>query len=137
MGMNVRDRNTLTFYLANGAVATDLSAACATKWIATRGCRHASLGVGCTGTGSPNGVLTMEECNDSSSTSGAPYCQDGVTTSELLHPTGSAKTAFDTGIVTDADYNRFVWVPSSGGTGAVFTSESGVAGTLPVYILKE
>jgi N-methylhydantoinase B/oxoprolinase/acetone carboxylase alpha subunit len=133
MGMNVRDRSTLIFYLANGTVATDLSATCATKWIPTRGCRRASLAIGWPATGSPVSVLSIQTCNHGiDGTAGEAYPITIAT-----QPAGTANTLFLDGIKTDADYIRVVNTWTSGGTGAAFTDDSGTAGTSPILILKE
>jgi hypothetical protein len=133
MGMNVRDRSTLIFYLASGAVATDLSATCSTKRIPTRGCRRASLGIGWTETGSPVGVISIQECNHN--TDGAeptPYPVEIAT-----QPAGTAGALFLPGLKFDGDYVVVTYTRTSGGTGATFTDDSGAAGTSPILILKE
>jgi hypothetical protein len=126
------------FHLADGiTVATDLSAACATKWIALKGASRGSLAIGCTATGAPVGAVTLQVCGDSAATVGATYCIDGVTPTTFFAPNGAAASTFVDGIETNADNVRVVYTPASGGTGAVFTSDAGTAGSSPMLTLKE
>lgn len=127
------------FYLADGVtVATDLSAACATKWIPTRGAKRGALGIGCTATGSPAGGVTLQVCNHGrNASSGATYCKNAVDPTVLFQPAGSAAATIVDGLASESDYYRVVYTPTSGGTGAVFTDDSGETGTSPVLTLKE
>src|SRR5512147_1753705 len=106
----------------------DLSASDYTKWIKVPPqAKYASLGIGWTATGAPEGALTIEASNHGrEGTAGATILT--LTTT----PSGSANSTLADLVQTSASYLLVRYARTSGGTGATWTDDSGVAGTVPV-----
>jgi hypothetical protein len=109
-------------------IGADLSASTRTKWIKRPpGAKKACIGIGWPATGTPVGTLSIEVSDHGKpGVAGAAY-PVAITT----NPSGTANTLILDLIETAADAIAMVYTRTSGGTGAVFTDSSGVAGTLP------
>lgn len=99
--------------------------------------KRIAIGVGTTTTGTPAGQHSIEVSN---------HGQAGVAGTAILNAQGTAPTITATNgavkqlidnLVTAAQFIRTVYTRTSGGTGSVFTDDSGVAGSVPIITFKE
>jgi hypothetical protein len=116
-------------WVGNSLAATDY-----TEWVQIpRGTKKMSIGIGWPSTGTPVGVLAVVVCNHGrNGVAGASY---PITIS--TQPAGTAATLFLDNIDTAAGYIGMTYTATTGGTGAVFTDETGVAGTVPKLVFHE
>lgn len=112
----------------------DMSASTRTYWAELpAGMKRVAIGIGWPATGTPVGTLSIElATHKNESVTGAVY-----TPAPSLHPTGGAANLLIDNIVTAARSIAVVYTRTSGGTGASFTDETGVAGTKPTLIVRE
>ena len=119
-------------------LATDLSATCYTAWAPIPPqAKKFAIGVGTTATGSPVGQISIQVATHKNpAVDGvAPLnAQGGAIT--VAATNGAGKQLIDN-IATGADAIRMKYTVTSGGVGAVFTDDSGVAGSAPSLVFKE
>jgi hypothetical protein len=115
-------------------IGNTLGASDVTKWVRLPPqTKKLTIGIGWPNTDTPIGTLAIEISNHGKpNVSGAPY-----PTVITINPAGTANTVILDKIETSATYIRMTYTRSSGGAGAVFTDDTGVAGTLPNIETKE
>ena len=91
---------------------------------------RAIVSIGCTGTGSPIGVIKII-----GSAQGADATKTHVIATPATQPTGSAFTQLYV-VAADAPYVGVWWDVTSGGTGAAWTGDAG-AGSSPTITFME
>ena len=116
-------------WIANSLAANDV-----TKWVRLPPqTKKLTIGIGWPATGTPVGTLAIEISNHGKpGVAGAPY-----PTTITTNPAGTANTLVLDNIETSCTYIRMTYTAGSGGTGASFTDDSGVSGTLPTIETKE
>jgi hypothetical protein len=112
---------------------TDMSATSRSNWIAIpQDCQEMSIALGWPGTDAPTGTLSLEVSgHGKNGTAGEAY---PVTVSSS--PAGTAGHVILDNIATSCPFICVLYTRSSGGTGAAFTNDSGVAGTQPLITFK-
>jgi hypothetical protein len=114
--------------------AVDLSTTQRSHWIEIPpNTKDGAICIGCTATGSPSGDVSIEVSGH-----GAPgVAGQTYTPGPVSKPSGGAFASVYDGIQTAARYICVLYTRASGGTGAVWTDDSGVVGTTPYIEFKE
>jgi hypothetical protein len=116
-------------WIDNSLAANDV-----TKWVQIPPqTKRICIAMGWPATGTPIGTLEIQVSNHGKvGVAGAAYSPAPST-----NPTGGADNIILDNIVTACRYIRMTYTAGSGGTGCIFTSDSGVAGTTPTIDFKE
>jgi hypothetical protein len=96
--------------------------------------KRITIGIGWTAASdAPTGALSIEVSNHGKSGVAGSVYPMTITTG----PAGSAGSTVLDKIETSAAYVRLVYTRTSGGTGCVWTDDSGTAGTDTILVVKE
>lgn len=106
-----------------------------TKWVKLPPmAKRCTIGIGWTAASdAPTGTIAIQISNHGKTgVAGVAY-----PTAIATQPAGSAGSTLLDNIETACEYIRLTYTRSSGGTGCVWTDDTGTSGTTPVLIIKE